>query len=74
MDFMCGATARGYMYAAEWYGTLRPHFQVFIQMMSAQQQMCYMLQTQVGMHVHKCTALRDTLNCAAYLYVQVTCD
>lgn len=52
MDFICGATARGYMYAAEWYGTLQPHFQVF-QNDEGRTTNVYMLQNQAGMHVHK---------------------
>lgn len=28
VDFMCGGSARGYTYSAEWYGTLRQYFQV----------------------------------------------
>ena len=31
MDFMCGGTARGYTYTTDWYGVLRPHFQVCFQ-------------------------------------------
>ena len=28
VEFMCGATSRGYAFTANWYGALRPHLQV----------------------------------------------
>ena len=28
VDYMCGGSARGYAYTADWYGALREHYQV----------------------------------------------